>query len=283
MNKSLITQHVKNLENIGKSENTIISYRSRIKNFLLDVEKSFDDINQSDVDEYIEYLRCSVSISSFNVSLVALKSFFDSAGSGLRINAKQMAVDKFYKPIPSREQVIEVMDVAEASDPGFLGARNKAIIAVFYYTGVRIEEACNVNLFDINFRSQTLHIPKSKNGTSREVPISNNLMDVLLHYLKFRSSIKCKTNDLFISYGLNHRGSGIVYGSFRHIVRRCFNRDGLDGLNPYCLRHLFATALVKSGAALPDIARLMGHKSVKSIFDYYVPDDVSPSQIVEAL
>jgi len=158
------------------------------------------------------------------------------------------------------------------------------MIAMLYYAGIRLDEMHRVKIKHIDFGKKTLLIPMSKNGESRVIPISESFFDEIVQY--YSSLIKFENNKseyFLISYGRSHRFKKMSYGASRACIKRVLSQSGYSQLSPYCFRHLFATKLWRGGANESDISNLMGHKNVRSMFDYVVPKHQSRASAVELL
>lgn len=265
------------------SRNSVLAYVSSCRCFLDDTEYNPDFVTAEDVDQYLHAKQQDLKPASQNRNKHALNKLLEYLGVDGKIGFVAEKIVRERAPIPEKQDIEFLIRLARKKDPGFLGARNSLIISILYHAGLRIDEAYKINMFEINFTKQEILIPKSKNGESRIVPISARLMDDILYYLRFRQSIETANTALFVGKGKNQTGGDLSYGAFRQIIYKILNAAGMTHLSPYCFRHAFATNLVMGGVSIDAVARLMGHKNIRSIFDYVVPVGMPDAEAVEVL
>jgi integrase/recombinase XerD len=268
----------------GKSKNTIIAYLSRVKIFLTTVPCEPMEIDAEWVEAYLQ-AHSHLKAQTLGQTIEAVRAYARYLGLEVEIpNPYRGQVEYNGRVMPSKVDMRKIWRAANELEP-FYRQREKAIIAVLYYAGVRIDEARCINVEDLDFVNHELHITNGKGGKARSVYMNRPLMLALLEYLDQRRQIKTDTARLFVSYGRNHRCNELVYGSFRSVIRGLVIDAGLPHLNPYCFRHAFATNLLKQGLAPEAIAELMGHaSSVRGPLAFYiVPASLSAAEALEAL
>lgn len=126
------------------------------------------------------------------------------------------------------------------------------------YTGIRISEALNLKLSDIDFQRKILHI-KGKGSKERIVPISIKLQHKMDHYF---ASIRPNNSDYLLTTPKTQRLS-------RQYVNSTLKQTaGSIGLPPtitaHTLRHTFATAVVRNSHDLPTLQKILGHESLRT-------------------
>ena len=164
--------------------------------------------------------------------------------------------------------------IAAASDDTPLGRRDRAILELFYASGLRLGELVGLDVEDANLSARMVRV-LGKGGKQRIVPFNTSAATALRTYLKDRGRIVAagqtgagrsgrvrvgrqeKTRDpLFVNY----RGTRLTVRSVDRLVRRyvaaCSARMGIS---PHALRHSFATHLLQRGADLRAIQELLGH------------------------
>jgi integrase/recombinase XerD len=175
-------------------------------------------------------------------------------------------------PLPRRSQQVpgvltpeEVKRLISASGSydhvaKVIKARNQAIISLLYSTGLRVNELCSLNLSDVTED----HFPLiGKGGKSRLCFIDKRSRALLINYLSLRADNEAA---LFIS-NLNKRR--ITPGNVQEIFKNARRAAGFDwNVHPHSLRHSFATNLMKNGAHIYGISKLMGHASLDTTAIY---------------
>jgi site-specific recombinase XerD len=149
---------------------------------------------------------------------------------------------------PKEREVAAVLEALEADGP--LGLRNRALIELVYSAGLRSREAVDLDLADVDFEQETVHV-RGKGGKERVVPLGEEAAHWIARYLRdARPELAAGAeNALFLST----RGRRLDTSTLRRLVP-----------NPHRLRHAFATHLLEGGADLRTIQELLGHSSLST-------------------
>jgi len=145
--------------------------------------------------------------------------------------------------------------------------RNKSLVLMLAYTGMRKSELLNLLVSDIDFNRRVITVRQGKGGRDRVIPMADRIV------VPLREQCAGKTSKEKIFSNLNARS---VYRIVTSLAKRC----GLDTLHPHSLRHYFGTRLVEKGANLRDIQELMGHRSLETTAIYL---DISPSHLRQSV
>jgi site-specific recombinase XerD len=134
---------------------------------------------------------------------------------------------------------------------GPLALRNRALVELVYSSGLRSAEAVALDLADVDFEQETVHVRSGKGGKDRVVPLGEEAADWVARYVReARPALAASAqNALFLSV----RGRRLDTSTLRRLVR-----------NPHRLRHAFATHLLEGGADLRTIQELLGHSSLST-------------------
>lgn len=147
----------------------------------------------------------------------------------------------------------------------WLGARDRAIMETLYSTGVRVSELVALNIEDIDFLSEVLHI-RGKGKKERLTPIGSSALQSIQHYMEFRNK-RAQNNSNFDSKVLfvNKHGKRLSTRSVRRKMDKYLKMAGLDpSISPHTLRHSFATHMLNNGADLRSVQELLGHQSLST-------------------
>jgi integrase/recombinase XerC len=152
-------------------------------------------------------------------------------------------------PETPRQQEVEA-ELDALGGAGALGLRNRALVELVYSAGLRSSEAVDLDLADVDFDQEQLHI-KGKGGKERVVPLGEEAAHWLARYLhEARPQLTHKAMDaLFLSV----RGRRLDTSTLRRVAP-----------HPHRLRHAFATHLLEGGADLRVIQELLGHSSLST-------------------
>lgn len=148
------------------------------------------------------------------------------------------------------------------------GSRDRAMLTVLYGCGLRKNEAYHLNLSDINFDKQTIHVRKGKNYKERIVPFNKTNAKYLQDYIYDNRPILVKhkkTEALFISRKYTRLTGNMMLLRLNLLVERTENAE-LQEKEPglHTLRHSIATHLLQAGMKLENISRFLGHSSLES-------------------
>ncbi|MBU1702415.1 MAG: tyrosine recombinase XerC [Candidatus Eisenbacteria bacterium] len=160
---------------------------------------------------------------------------------------------------------------------GIEGLRDRALLELLYGTGVRVSEAADVNIEDVDFREGWLRI-RGKGGKERMVCFGEPCRKALREYLRHperAGSIDPQETSFF----RNPRGERLSVRSIQRIVTRYLMPFNLEARpSPHTLRHSYATHLLEGGADLRIIQELLGHASPATTQIY---THVTPSSLRE--
>ena len=158
-----------------------------------------------------------------------------------------------------------VMSVAEVKLilDSIKNIKHKTIISLIYSTGMRLSEAANLKIIDIDSKAMRIKIVQGKGKKDRFVPLSVLLLDDLrFYFIQYKPTVY-----LFNS---SKRGTKYSARSIQHILEKKLIELGLQGKNYsiHTLRHSFATHLLDNGADLQVIQELMGHHHIAQTLQY---------------
>lgn len=153
----------------------------------------------------------------------------------------------------------------EQSRHARLRLRDSALLELLYSTGLRVSEACALDLDHIDrarYGTPLVIVARGKGGKSRQVPLGGAADRALAAYLVERAALaRPDQRALFV----NAAGHRLTPRSVQRMVRRWSIAGGVDAaITPHGLRHTFATHLLDGGVDLRAIQDLLGHASLAS-------------------
>ena len=165
------------------------------------------------------------------------------------------------KPLPcfvkeaDMDKLLDEIDFGE----GFEALRDKAIITMFYTTGIRLSELVGLNNEDVSFSALSIKV-LGKRRKQRIIPFGDELKNVLLAYIDNRDlSCSCSDGAFFV----NSKGQRISRTKVQALVRKHLsNVVRMKKRSPHVLRHSFATSLLNNKAELGVVKELLGHESL---------------------
>jgi len=268
----------------GYSENTIMAYRRDLEQFFLfyaeyanQVPIDLNSVSKMAIRHYLGKLAESgLEISSISRKLASLKAFFKFAARQGYADSNPAALilsPKAKKRLPvvlTEEEIAKAIELPD--DNTLVGKRNRAILELFYSSGIRLGELIALNIGDLNFSRQTLRV-FGKGAKERVVPFGKKAAEALNNYLNMRKKEVGAlelNSPLFVSSrgGPNSQPTG-----YRRISRSQVQKliSGLlqqaseqTHLSPHVLRHSFASHLLDHGADLNAVKDLLGHSSLST-------------------
>ena len=147
----------------------------------------------------------------------------------------------------------------------WLGARDRAILETLYSTGMRVSEIVALNMDDVDFLGEMIHI-RGKGKKERISPIGSSALQAIQRYIEFRNK-RMENDSDFDSRVLfaNKHGKRLSTRSVRRKMDKYLEMAGLDpSISPHTLRHSFATHLLNNGADLRSVQELLGHQSLST-------------------
>ena len=201
--------------------------------------------------------RRLASVKSFLKYLLKIEEIQDNPAIHLKTPKTSKSL-----PVFVNEDMAEKLMDAPAND-SFIGLRDRAMLELFYSTGMRLRELVNINLDDFHTESQLIKVT-GKGGKERLIPYGKRAQFSVEKFLKFRG-IQLSAKEVLVPLFINSKGKRI---SPRTVQRRIkmYLKTVADGerFGPHTLRHSFATHLLSRGADIRAVQELLGHSSLSS-------------------
>lgn len=253
------------------SLNTLRSYEIDLQQFIQFCEStlgSFDPItiNERQVRSWIVDLSNSkLSARSINRKITALRVFFKflkRLGNVKQNPVERISPLKQKKALPwfVEELAMDELLISEKFEDSFEGKRDKAILELFYATGIRLSELINIKVQDVDFAKSVVKVT-GKRKKERFVPLHEIVKSEMKIYLLLRSELHSISDFLFLTAKGVKMYEKLVY----RIVNRCLNLvTTIDKKSPHILRHTFATHMLNNGAELNSVKELLGHANLSA-------------------
>jgi integrase/recombinase XerC len=204
------------------------------------------------------------------------EGFIETDPAALAVGPKREQKIPAHLSIAEMSRLLEMPDVSSA-----LGRRDRAILELFYASGLRLSELVGLDLEEVNLRARMVRV-MGKGAKERLVPFNSTTEQSLRAWLADRVSLRTAkmtasltpkaqsqkpsaAEPLFV----NFRGARLTGRSVQRLVARyvaaCSTRFGIS---PHALRHSFATHLLERGADLRAIQELLGHVQLSTTQRY---------------
>ena len=256
------------------SPKTVSSYRRDLvlfRQFLADTDAELDMLT-ADRDTVrlwvVDMMDKGEKSTTVNRKLSTLRSFYRFLRiKGITDKSPVQGIKgpKNKKPLP---QFVKESDMDKLLDDktidlgeGFMGVRNRTVIAVFYETGMRMAELIGLDDRDIDFGTHTIKVT-GKRDKQRFIPFGNDLEKRLYEYLEARTQAFGETGGAFF---VNQKGERIPRHQVYLLVKDALSKvSDVSKKSPHVLRHTFATSMLNHDAELGAVKELLGHNSLQT-------------------
>jgi integrase/recombinase XerC len=233
-------------------------------------EISLTDVDINEVRAYIAYLtEKQYSKATLARKIATLRSFYKFLMKRSIVSSNPVSAirtPKQEKKLPvflEYDQIKKLLETPVVTN--WLGARDRAIMETLYSTGMRVSEVVSLNLDDVDFLGEVVHI-RGKGKKERIAPIGSSALQSIQHYIEYRMK-RAQTNGNFDAKVLfvNKHGQRLSTRSVRRKMDKYLVMAGLDpSISPHTLRHSFATHMLNNGADLRSVQELLGHQSLST-------------------
>ncbi|MCT4507173.1 MAG: tyrosine-type recombinase/integrase [Tepidibacter sp.] len=256
------------------SQNTILSYKSDLKKYInyLKINKAdYISVSENDIFSFlIQLQKNNTSVSTISRIISSIKSFHEFLFN-TRISDNNPA-RKIKKPKVERPKVdiltqkeIELLLNAPNLE-NIKGIRDKAILELFYATGIKVSELIELNIDDVNLNMDYINCVNKKN--TRTIPISDTSKKYIQKYLD-DSRMKIVKNEDETALFVNSKGQRFTRQGLWKIIKKYTKNIKLDkNVTPTMLRHSFAIHLLKKGANLSVVGKILGNNNLTSLQIY---------------
>jgi site-specific recombinase XerD len=241
------------------SESTRRAYRGDLGEFCAWLEERGATLDAVDVRVLADYVAWlgggrrgrKLAPSTVSRKLAAVRAFLRHALGPDRVPDAPLAPRRARRlpDAPAATEIDRTLEALEGDGP--IPLRNRALVELVYSAGLRSAEAVGLDLGDVDFEQELVHVRRGKGGKERVVPLGEEAALWLARYLReARPSLANGANDALF---LSARGRRLDTSTLRRIVP-----------HPHRLRHAFATHLLDGGADLRTIQELLGHSSLST-------------------
>lgn len=270
MKRDLIHEYLLYLQvEKGLAKNSVESYEGDLTKLRVWAEKNSLEVislTRQDLREWlIDLAGANLSENSKRRLISALRGFYKFLQFDGHIK-KNPAEDLIapqkgvYLPKFLNENDIEIL-FAAPDISGEIGLRDRAILELMYACGLRVSEAVDLKIGDVDIDAGILTC-KGKGSKTRRVPIGKSAIEWLKTYLAARRKKKENTviNNLFVT----SLGKPINRQTIFKFIKEYAEKAGLEDVSPHTLRHSFATHLIQHSADIRSVQQLLGHSDIST-------------------
>jgi len=252
------------------SVHTVTAYEKDLDQFILFGSEMVEDFCLAEVDHHlirqwvISLMDQGVTVVSVKRKISTLRSLYKfllREGLAMKNPTELVMVPRIGKKLPQFVQEKEMNSLLDASwfTNDFTGIRDKAVVSLFYGTGMRLAELRGIRLTDLQMNQKVVKV-LGKRNKERLIPYPTEINTDLSNYVAVRNELFGDANSyLFIT----DKGEQIYDKLLYRIVRKYLGLvTTMEKRSPHVLRHSYATHLLNRGADLNAIKELLGHASL---------------------
>lgn len=224
-----------------------------------------DKIHPADIRRHIaEQHRKGLngkSLQRYLSSVRAFYTFLNKQGRSKNNPAVGIRPPKTQRKLPSTLDVDRVNQLLNFNPDNWLDTRDKAIIELFYSSGLRLAELVNININDIDLNDASITVT-GKGNKSRILPVGKMAIDAIKAWLRIRGDIQhSEDKALFLS----QRGLRINPRTVQARLKLQAQKQGSEQrVHPHMLRHSFASHMLESSGDLRNVQELLGHADIST-------------------
>jgi len=260
----------------GYSDRTIENYDRDITKFEIYITEysiNYKKLSKENIFDFHSDLSSTIGPRSFSRILSSLRTFYKYLFSQNLITdmvlntVKSYPSPKFKKSIPSflpEEKIYDVLNKIDKSKKDhFIKIRDKAIIMLFFTSGLRLDEMTSLILGDIDFDNNSIKV-LGKGGKERFSNFDDITKKLIVDYLKIVGKYPLSKSNINNNLFVNKNNKSLTRNNIQYIVTSNLKGLSLSAFGPHTLRHSFATHLINKGVGISAIQSLLGHSNLSS-------------------
>ena len=256
----------------GLADNTLLAYRRDLGKYaaFLQARKaaSLEAVQRQDIRDHILALKKSgLAVTSICRNLAAIRMFHRHLlreGLAGKDPTALVETPKTWTKVPevlSQEEIERMIRAVKGR--GWQPVRDRAILELFYASGMRVSELANLRLDHINFEVGYIRCV-GKGRKERIVPVGKTARRAIQDYCEQARPLLLKSRmsaDVFLS----RLGRKLSRQSMWKLIQGYARKAGIKrAIKPHTLRHTFATHLLEHGADLRSVQEMLGHADIST-------------------
>jgi integrase/recombinase XerD len=276
----------------GAARSTLSAYETDLKDFLEYLkEKSMTSVTLTDLQEYLKSQK-TLAAPSLSRRISSLRQFYKFLMSEEEITSNPTALieaPRHRRKLPTilTEAQVDLLLSTAKKMKGIEGVRLYALLETLYATGFRVSELVSLPLTSVVSvlrDKKPFLMVKGKGNKDRIVPLTPGALDALEQYLKIRQSFVPKGRSSPWLFPSPSQDGYLTRQRFGQLLKILAGEAGLSPahISPHTIRHAFATHLLRHGADLIVVQKLLGHSDITTtqIYTHVAQDELR--EMVEA-
>ena len=274
-------QFTEYLKTLARTVATVETYTYHIGLFLKGLAKDIKAVTRSDMEGYIAGLfehrtedGNAYATGTIIIKVRSLKRFFEflETKNVIFINPMEFIQE------PQKEKTLprniltskEIQNILDQPNLGVMtGIRDRTVLELFYSTGIRLNELCQLTIYDADLQGGMLRINKGKGRKDRVVPLDRHAIRFLREYITKVRPHCTKKNRQCRNLIVDRYGKPISDQVVAIMIRTHARAAGIEKkVTAHTFRHTFASHLVKNGADIVAVKKMLGHVDLKTTQGY---------------
>ena len=246
------------------SLNTIMSYETNLKKVSENTKKNLIFLTEEDIRQFLYQMKDNNTTKAHYISV--LNNFYnymvltDKIKQNPCETIRQPKLEKKLPKFLTPEEIDQLLNIKCLKPKDY---RDKAMLELIYATGMRVSEAINLEMSQIDLEECLIRV-MGKGKKERIVPIGNVALEYLKLYITQYRPFLLKTKATNYVF-LNRFGTKMTRQAFFKILNTKAEENHIEKeISPHVLRHSFATHLLNNGADLRVIQELLGHENLST-------------------
>jgi site-specific recombinase XerD len=209
------------------------------------------------------------------VALRALFGYYTAQGviaENPMLAIKLPRLDAAQRLLVSDDDLQRLLEAAERQRTDFRCARDRAILSVLIFCGLRRAELLALECRHVNLADGTLLVQQGKGKKSRAIPLCQEVLSALRDWLAIRDALPCRHPYLFVGEG-RRRVAEQGLARMLEEIKAIAGMRGDRRVLPHSIRHAAATRLLRNGADMKSIQTWLGHSDLKTTAIYLHSDE----------
>jgi integrase/recombinase XerD len=257
----------------GLSDNSVYAYTYDLKKFgefLSSQKKDIMSATGDDIRQFLKFEKMKKHNSSRTLarSLAAIRQFYnfisDTVGE-LDNPTSKIETPQVKKTLPEFLTIKEINKLNQSiSEDEIYELRDKALFELLYSCGLRISEAVELVMHNIDFVNRYVRV-LGKGSKERLVPVNEEAIRLLKRYLRESRPVILGSNRTSEYVFISKKGPSLNRKSVWRLLKGYVERIEIKkNITPHTLRHSFATHLIENGADLRSVQELLGHMDIST-------------------
>ena len=249
------------------SPHTLSNYRRDLEKFAAYCRHNNiatpSSVHSADVRQWVAQLhRGGLAGPSLQRALSALRSFYKYRNRQGEKNNPAISIQapKSAKKLPKALDADNMQQLLTIAGDDWLSTRDRAILELFYSSGLRLSELVNLNLADIDL-PQALITVTGKGKKTRTLPVGSFAIKALNNWLAVRTDVETTETAVF----LTKQGRRLSQRAIQLRLKKYSVQQGVNqSVHPHMLRHSFASHMLESSGDLRAVQELLGHANIST-------------------